>query len=259
MYLVSAIARDLLEKPRGERAGIDTMQHYLQQLDQVKVRSQPHLKTLLSCTSRQARMEHHAFRLQQAFGLSFVCRPVVSALGIPATEAALSFIHERAREALLETLRAFMALQTLTILPLRSWSMIHAAISAALVLQLQGEAGCSDEATNLQNDLVDALTRECSETGGSDTAQAQPWLSTAHLRALRTLQDSLKKRSSESASVVAMLDSSQNYGPANSLPADIFGGHEMPDLVLDDYGNIDWGMLHEYNRFTIILKANFGT
>lgn len=246
MYAWSAIGRELLERSRSERASVDTMQLYLEKLDEINSRSQSHLRAISACASRQARMEHHAFHLQQAFCSSFVCRPAMLSTNTPGREEEVSFILVRARDALLETIRAFMALQSLTILPLRSWSMIHAAISAALLLQLQDEVSHSDEARILQNSLINALSRESGSESESSSSQTQPWLSVSHLRALRTLKGSLAKRPSVNETRYhATTDLSQHDEIPERPPTNLLSEAEMADLSMDNFGNIDWGECYD--------------
>ncbi|KAK6000580.1 hypothetical protein QM012_003305 [Aureobasidium pullulans] len=244
MYEWSQIGRQLLEKTRHERANVDTMLQFGEKLDQINSKSQPHLRMLSACTSRQSRMEHHAFRLQQAFCSSFVCRPALLCVNAPEREDELQVILGRAQASLLETIQAFMALQSLTVLPLRSWSMIHAAIGAALLLQVQERTAGTEETRTLQNSLINALSRECSGESGSASSQTQPWLSVSHLRALRTLQGSLTRRpltnEIDNQAATTIQERPQNdttHYPTTNLLSET----ELADLAMDNFGNIEWG------------------
>jgi hypothetical protein len=250
MYAWSHIGRQLLEKSRHERASIDTMLHILSQLDQINLKSQQHLRVLSACTSRQARTEHYAFRLQQAFCSSFVCRPALLCSNAPGREGELSTILDRAQNSLVETIEAFMALQSLTILPLRSWSMIHAVIGAALLLQVQERTAHNEEIRTLQNSLINTLSRECS-------GESQPWLSMSHLRALRTLKGSLAERplTEESHNQAAPISLEQpGNDTTQDLTTNLLSEAELANLAMDNFGNIEWGKLNRLGPYVQIYR-----
>lgn len=246
MYAWSHIGRQLLEKSRHERANVDTMLRILSHLDQINLKSQQHLRVLSACTSRQARTEHYAFRLQQAFCSSFVCRPALLCGNAPGREGELSIILDRAQDSLVETIQAFMALQSLTILPLRSWSMIHAVIGAALLLQVQERTSQTEEIKTLQSSLINTLSRECS-------GESEPWLSISHLRALRTLKGSLTKRPlTDAASDQAAPTRLEQPGNDTNedFAANLLSEAELANLAMDNFGNIEWGKLCRFGSCT---------
>lgn len=256
MYAWSQIGRQLLEKTRHERANVDTMMHFLNMLDEINSKSQPHLRALSACTSRQSRMEHHAFRLQQAFCSSFVCRPALLCINAPGRDDELRIIIDRAQISLLETIQAFMALQSLTVLPLRSWSMIHAAIGAALLLQVQERTTQTQEIRTLQNSLINALSRECSGESGSASSQTQPWLSVSHLRALRTLKGSLTKRPLVNENYDHLATTTHEQ-PENNITdhstTNLLGEAELANLAMDNFGNIEWGKSFISNNLSSVI------
>lgn len=156
----------------------------------------------------------------------------------------MRIILDKAQDSLLETIQAFMALQSLTVLPLRSWSMIHAAIGAALLLQVQERTAQTEEIRKLQNSLINALSRECSGESGFASSQTQPWLSISHLRALRTLKGSLTKRPLTSGNYDQPATTSHGQPENNitdSSTTNLLGEAELADLAMDNFGNIEWG------------------
>lgn len=251
MHHYCDIGRHLLERPRSERASIDIMWFHLRQVDEVLSKSAPHLRSLTECTSRQSRMEHHAFRLQASSCASFICRPALLSLPVPGKEAEHSSLLARARHDLLETIHAFLDLQTLTVLPLRTWAMIHASISAGLLLRLIEDSEPSEEVRELLNALVSAIFRN----SGTDDL-GQPGLSVSHLRALRILRGALTRERSDhtpsaepTTNTITHGQGVQTYGYPDSHDTynstqvtSLFSDAEMAELSLDNFGNIEWGM-----------------
>jgi hypothetical protein len=262
MHHYCDIGRQLLKRPRTERARIDIMWMHLQHADEVSSKSAPHLQSLVDCSSRQSRIEHHVFRLQASSCASFICRPALLFQPSRGEEAEYRSLLIRAKHDLLETIHAFLDLQTLTVLPLRTWSMIHASISAALLLQLMEDSRPSEQVRKLQNALVDAISRDCGSHNLSSPAPDQSWLSTSHLRALRTLRAVLSREETNRQSSTEPVIETTNIGPTAQLyehldPSgtyipiqvdNMFRDAEMAELSLDTFGNIQWGKSSLYEN-----------
>ena len=69
---------------------------------------------------------------------------------------------EKCRDSCLLTLRAFLDMQTFTVIPLRTWTFLHNALASAIllgILEVQGDA----DVRALQSSLFDILVRSQAE------------------------------------------------------------------------------------------------
>jgi len=187
MIKLTEIGRSFLQKPHLERATPEVAMHFLNLLDDLRKKHALHVESTLARQTRRIRMEQHALRLHISFLTSVVCRGFLRREGGRDHDA----LATRARCSFVETMQAFLDLQSLTIVPLRSWSMIHAGISSALLLELYGNQEQTVELKRVRNRFLNVLSSD--RSGGDDAADSdnQPWLCASHLKALNVLRNSI--------------------------------------------------------------------
>ncbi|CAI7588838.1 unnamed protein product [Penicillium pancosmium] len=131
-------------------------------------------------------------------------------------------LRSRAKGSLVDASRAFLDFQALSVVPLRSWSMVHTVLSSTLLLCMWEETRNDPECRGLQQRVIDVFSS--SDSRSDDGTMSEPdrqWLSARHIRALVTLRGALDRegdRSTENENVAT--------GP-NPVPFD--GYLEMPN------------------------------
>jgi len=111
-----------------------------------------------ACKSALDRLQHFAIRLHTSFITSVSCRP-----GLRRDESRLdagqkSVLATKCKENLTETVRMFLAMYQLSVIPTRSWAFTYHGLSSALLLGILGETKTDPEVRQLQHDLISALS-----------------------------------------------------------------------------------------------------
>ena len=121
----------------------------------------PRLQSQEHCRSIQNRIEYFAFRLQSSF-VSVSLQLRHAQLKGAHTHQERKSRMEKCRDSCLHTLRAFLDMQTFTVIPLRTWTFLHNALASAILLgnlEVQGDA----DVRALQSSLFDILMRSQAE------------------------------------------------------------------------------------------------
>lgn len=169
------------------------IRQHLKTLDCISKRCAPHIRSRDACNTRQTRIEHHLCRLATARCLFNLYRPV---LRHALREKLMGDDLQRVKFALVEAMEAFLDLQSLSILPLRTWSLIHGALSSAMVLEYSGLARGHQHGQNIQSNFIALLKDQCNVPGNESSSNSL-WLSTAHARAIIALQSAVAKRQAQ--------------------------------------------------------------
>lgn len=165
----------------------------LTNLDSVFNRAQAHLFARENCINLQQHLEHLALRMHMSFIASALCRPAIKrSPGLLNEDPRLVSLRSRARENLITASRAFLDFQALSVVPLRTWSMVHTVLSSTLLLCTWQETREDAECRDLQQRVIEVFSGAGSgmETG----SEYSQWLSARHIRALITLRQTLRKR-----------------------------------------------------------------
>jgi hypothetical protein len=193
MHALSAWARVVLQAPTSTRYDATTARGHLVSLNSIKTQATIHIRESNACNTRRKRIEHHICRLHTSFAVSTVCRPTLHLAAQEQDPGQSDDILQRAKQALIETIHAFLDLQTLTNLPMRTWSMIHAALSSAMLIEYFGLSLNCSEALGVLSSLTQVLYQQC-ETQAPDEGLEPLWLSSAQSRALTALRDAVTSR-----------------------------------------------------------------
>ncbi|KAI9727008.1 MAG: hypothetical protein M1834_008590 [Cirrosporium novae-zelandiae] len=162
----------------------------LLEIDDLRLHVKPHLQSKDNCKTFQQHFEYFAFRLHTSFLASVICRPAIRHVPSSQEQSKYTLLVERAKISLVNTAQAFLVFQSLSIVPLRTWSMIHSGLSSALLLGLWRETRDCPESRDLQRGIFKVFSSqegEATETeilGDPNCA----WLSKAHIRALLALR-----------------------------------------------------------------------
>lgn len=122
----------------------------------------PSLRSKEACSSALDRLQYFAIRLHTSFIVSVCCRPALhrgSDEGASKlTNAQKRTLAEKCKLNLAETVRMFLAMHQLSVIPTRSWAFTYHGLSSALLLGILGESKADPEVRQLQGDLIAALS-----------------------------------------------------------------------------------------------------
>lgn len=196
-------------KMEGETAEPQQPNHnltLLTNLDSTCNRAQRHLLARENCRNLPQHLEHLALRMHVSYIASALCRPAIKrSPGLLSEEdPRLASLRSRARESLITASRAFLDFQALSVVPLRTWSMVHTVLSSTLLLCTWQETREDAECRDLQQRVIEVFgtgAGASSRLDGLDTGSSEysQWLSARHIRALITLRHTLRKRSGQDA------------------------------------------------------------
>ncbi|KAL2170753.1 hypothetical protein VTG60DRAFT_4501 [Thermothelomyces hinnuleus] len=129
------------------------------------------LRSKETCKSALDRLQHFAIRLHTSFMISVCCRPALIRRDSNHLDAAQrKFLADRCKANLTETVRMFLAMHQLSVIPTRSWAFTYHGLSSAVLLGILGETKADPEVRQLQGDLISAL----SATAAKDQTSPQP-------------------------------------------------------------------------------------
>ncbi|KAL4932395.1 Zn(II)2Cys6 transcription factor [Aspergillus undulatus] len=199
----------------------------LAELDSTYSRAQSHLLRRQDCKNLQQHLEHLALRMHVSFCVSALCRPAIRSSPQTLQDTCYLSLRSRAKESLIIASKTFLDFQALSIVPLRTWSMVHTVLSSTLLLSTWQETKEDPECRDLQQKVIEVFSAGNSEkdTGSSGYSQ---WLSARHIKALITLRQALKQRSAPSLGPKCGLDmghgqiaeNATNYG-VSDVPQDM--------------------------------------
>jgi hypothetical protein len=138
------------------------------EIEGLRQRVHPSFRTRDGCKTVTDRLYHYAVRLHTSFVISVLCRPSLRrgvTIGIDQTQKATLF--EKCKESLTETVRMYLKMHSLSVIPTRSWTFTYHGLSSAILLGILGETKTDPEVRQLQGDLISALS--------TTAAKDQPW------------------------------------------------------------------------------------
>ncbi|KAK2032464.1 fungal-specific transcription factor domain-containing protein [Colletotrichum zoysiae] len=118
----------------------------------------PNIRIKEQCKRAIDRLQHYAVRLHTSFVISVCCRPALRRDCTKLTPEQKSYLSEKCQHNLAETVRMFLAMHQLSVIPTRSWAFTYHGLSSALLLGILGETKNSPEVRQLQGDLIAALS-----------------------------------------------------------------------------------------------------
>ncbi len=142
-----------------------------QAIEIIREKVLPHIRSKDACRSAVDRLQHFAIRLHTSFVVSVCCRPALhhseNSQFDPAQKALLL---EKCKENLTETVRMFLAMHQLSVIPTRSWAFTYHGLSSAVLLGIWTETKNDPEVHQLQGDLISAL----SATAAKEQSSPEP-------------------------------------------------------------------------------------
>ncbi|TLS31419.1 hypothetical protein PpBr36_02498 [Pyricularia pennisetigena] len=127
----------------------------------------PSIRSKEACSSALDRLQYFAIRLHTAFVVSVCCRPALHRDGDEGesklTSSQKRSLAEKCKVNLAETVRMFLAMHQLSVIPTRSWAFTYHGLSSAVLLGILGETKADPEVRQLQGDLIAALSATASK------------------------------------------------------------------------------------------------
>ncbi|KAK4235596.1 fungal-specific transcription factor domain-containing protein [Achaetomium macrosporum] len=212
------------------------------------------LRSKEACKSALDRLQHFAIRLHTSFIVSVCCRPALMRRDSnhldPMQKRTLA---DRCKQNLTETVRMFLAMHQLSVIPTRSWAFTYHGLSSAVLLGILGETKADPEVRQLQGDLISAL----SATAAKEQTSPQPHIRKIDLdielsgplsRALEALKNiydhgsvvapSVKREGSISGPASGTRTPLHHMQPAGFLPSGTTGSHDSRAAsILDPHQN----------------------
>ena len=197
MLFLTRLGLDIMRPEIFGASEADRSIEALQQIDTLYQRGKPHLQVRENCITFQEHLEHLALKMHSSFCVSVVCRPAMKQSQAQPLLMQTEILRARAKGSLIDASRAFLDFQALSVVPLRSRSMVHTVLSSTLLLCIWEETRNDPECRNLQQKVIDVFSSadsKASDEGGLGSENEGQWLSTRHIRALVTLRSALDQQ-----------------------------------------------------------------
>ncbi|KZL70442.1 fungal specific transcription factor domain-containing protein [Colletotrichum tofieldiae] len=130
----------------------------------------PNIRIKEQCKRAIDRLQHYAVRLHTSFVISVCCRPALRRDCTKLTPEQKRHLSDKCQHNLAETVRMFLAMHQLSVIPTRSWAFTYHGLSSALLLGILGETKNSPEVRQLQGDLIAALSATAAKEATSPSA-----------------------------------------------------------------------------------------
>ncbi|TPX10368.1 uncharacterized protein E0L32_008773 [Thyridium curvatum] len=201
--VMDGIVRAMLEALHTrESMTLERRAQLVDELDLYKGNALPHLQQFLPGASLQERSELFAMQMNMSFAISVLCRPALQ-ISITHDNPLLLSLLRRAKQSLIDVCKAFLDFQAISIVPVRSWGMVHSALSSALLLSVIEETRQDPYVCDLQGRVLRVFSRhaqavESAQRNGENQPEQQQWLSSGHMHALLTCQRALQAHHSTS-------------------------------------------------------------
>ncbi|OQD80076.1 hypothetical protein PENANT_c039G11444 [Penicillium antarcticum] len=197
MHFLTRLGLDIMRPEFFGASEADRSFEALEQIDNLYQRGKSHLQVRENCVTFQEHLEHLALKMHSSFCLSVVCRPAMKQSQCQPLLMQTDILRARAKGSLIDASRAFLDFQALSVVPMRSWSMVHTVLSSTLLLCIWEETRNDPECRDLQQRVIDifsSVDSQASEEGGSGSENEGQWLSARHIRALVTLRGALDRQ-----------------------------------------------------------------
>ncbi|RDW59496.1 hypothetical protein BP6252_12583 [Coleophoma cylindrospora] len=128
-------------------------------VENIRQQVYPRYRSKEACKTVQDRLHHFAIRLHTSFVVSVICRPALhrdrsSTMDI----AQKNLLAEKCKQNLTETVRMYLKMHSLSVIPTRSWAFTYHSLSSAVLLGILGETKTDPEVRSLQGNLISALS-----------------------------------------------------------------------------------------------------
>ena len=170
MYHLNSIISDRLNPDTVAEANYVQILDNCKAVESIRDKVKMQLRNKESCKSALDRLQYFAIRLHTSFIISVCCRPALRVDNNRLETSQKKYLADKCKENLTETVRMFLAMHQLSVIPTRSWAFTYHGLSSAVLLGILGETKADPEVRQLQGDLISAL----SATAAKDQTSPQP-------------------------------------------------------------------------------------
>jgi hypothetical protein len=129
-----------------------------EEVESLRERVYPQIRNKEALKTAVDRLQHYALRLHTAFVVSVCCRPALRSDCSTLTPDEKDLLAEKCKTNLTETVRMFLAMHNISVIPTRSWAFTYHGLSSAVLLGLLCETKTDSEVRRLQGELISALS-----------------------------------------------------------------------------------------------------
>lgn len=170
MYHLIEIISRRLNPDATATSSFREMDDICKAVETLRLRARPHLMDAGKCKTALDRLQYYAIRLHTSFVISVACRPALRR-DCELDPLQKKTLVDRARENLLVTVRMYLAMHQLSVIPTRTWAFSYHALSSCLLLScISCETKADSEVRQLLGDVIDAL----SATAAKDASSPEP-------------------------------------------------------------------------------------
>ncbi|OAA56358.1 c6 zinc finger domain containing protein [Niveomyces insectorum RCEF 264] len=201
MYHLCQIIGNRLSPEVAAAATYEQILQNCHDVEAIRTKMVPHLRSKEACRSALDRLHYYAIRLHTAFVVSVCCRPALRRSGggggstaargttdtngtattttttttdvSPLTPEQKRVLADKCKDNLTDTVRMFLAMHQLSVIPTRSWAFTYHGLSSAVLLGILGETKADPEVRGLQGDLIEALSATAAKEQTSPPAHIQ--------------------------------------------------------------------------------------
>ncbi|CAM1508921.1 Fc.00g026600.m01.CDS01 [Cosmosporella sp. VM-42] len=175
MYHLTEIGSRRLNPDTISNATYGDIMETCQSIEGLRYRTIKNIQFKDKCKSTMDHLHNYAVRLNASFIKSVACRPAIQKKGQLDPEKTnevtdLCMVH------LTETVKMFLAMHQLSVIPTRSWAFIYHGLSSALLLGIICQTKPDAQARHLQGELIDTLSR--TTDNGDIGSSAEPHIRT---------------------------------------------------------------------------------
>jgi hypothetical protein len=158
MYHLCQIISEKLNPDAVATATYDTIVANCEQVLSLRQRVYPQLRNREALKTVVDRLQHYALRLHTAFVVSVCCRPALRSDYKMLTSTEKKNLAAKCKANLIETVKMFLAMHNISVIPTRSWAFTYHGLSSAVLLGLLSDPKAEPEVRRLQGDLISALS-----------------------------------------------------------------------------------------------------
>ena len=228
MYTLMYIISRRINPDAMANATYEQVIEICEDLKKIPTRLVPRIQFKEQCKTVRDRLQHFAINLHTAFVMSVACRPALRR-DCPFLPEQKSFLATECKRNLIVTVKMFLAMHQLSVIPTRSWAFTYNGLSSALLLGILVNTKTDPEIRQLQGDLIAALSATAAkeqEPEGTKKTDKDIELSGPLWRALMALRNIYKHGSI--AGPAAKMEREQPVAGGNDVAAQPVPGQVVP-------------------------------
>ena len=158
MYHLTRLISEKLNPDATDTVTYENIMKNCQEVESIRDRVYPQLRSKQAAKTAIDRLQHYAVRLHTAFVVSVCCRPALRSDCTRLSAEEKQILSDKCKENLTETVRMFLSMHNISVIPTRSWAFTYHGLSSAVLLGILCETKTDPEVRGLQGDLILALS-----------------------------------------------------------------------------------------------------